>query len=278
MPARCGHQLEQKQSAHVHASFPPLYSAPGCALCLTASLLCPSLLLLPLTPHTQLEPFASRMPLNCGNQSGVFKYLERWLHNKVVAAGTAGGGGGAGGAAAAVAEMVAEDAPTYSGGEHLVSHIQRMRWLTNAICFSNNYRLPVGCKLGGPATRAPTPDCGPTNSCPHPLTHHPRPFLCLIAQHRCQQRSNRQRRPPGSTQGLHQQPVLLARRSAVCCRLISGPPPRRRQWGVRQGQAQVEARGGCWRLQHWRLWQAQVSLVKDSEQAEGRCVWFGVRP
>lgn len=27
----------------------------------------------------QMEPFASQQALNCGNQSGVFKYLERWL-------------------------------------------------------------------------------------------------------------------------------------------------------------------------------------------------------
>jgi hypothetical protein len=45
----------------------------------------------------QLEPFASRMPLNCGNQGGVVKWLRDWLAGSIPA----------------------DDGefPTYSGGE-----------------------------------------------------------------------------------------------------------------------------------------------------------------
>jgi hypothetical protein len=47
-----------------------------------------------------MEPFASRMPLNCGNQAGVVKYLRELL---------AGQGGGDN----------CDEFPTYSGGERM---------------------------------------------------------------------------------------------------------------------------------------------------------------
>jgi hypothetical protein len=45
----------------------------------------------------QLEPFASRMPLNCGNQGGVVKWLRDWLAGNIPADNG--------------------EFPTYSGGE-----------------------------------------------------------------------------------------------------------------------------------------------------------------
>lgn len=45
----------------------------------------------------QEEPFASRIPLQCSNQSGVFKWLEKWIthHAAGTAAGAAAAGAGA---------------------------------------------------------------------------------------------------------------------------------------------------------------------------------------
>jgi hypothetical protein len=60
----------------------------------------------------QEEPFASRIPLQCSNQSGVFKWLEKWITHH--AAGTA-----AAAAAAAAANKGNEQAHsgTISTGE-----------------------------------------------------------------------------------------------------------------------------------------------------------------
>lgn len=60
----------------------------------------------------QLEPFASRLPLTCGNQAGVSKYLRQWLE------GFTGGDDG--------------DEPysgaTYSGGKELFGSGHGVVW------------------------------------------------------------------------------------------------------------------------------------------------------
>lgn len=70
-----------------------LYSRPQTACRMLDALhgltSCRHVLFLPVLPAPQEEPFASRIALQCSNQSGVFKWLEKWITHHAAGTSTA---------------------------------------------------------------------------------------------------------------------------------------------------------------------------------------------